>query len=125
MTGGACVRPPRVTPLRGVAMPATGAARIHAADASSGEPPGRRLVTTHGTIAVLSPGRLRPSGSPGAISRTVRGNPGRGDPAMRADRSRWVVVVQGDRPAAYETLRRTFARSALVEVVVDRREAPG
>jgi hypothetical protein len=36
-------------------------------------------------------------------------------------RSRWVIVVPVDRPEAYEALRRNFARSAWVDVVVDRR----
>jgi hypothetical protein len=37
------------------------------------------------------------------------------------ERSRWVVVVRVDRPEAYTTLRRTFAGSVWVDVVLDRR----
>jgi hypothetical protein len=36
-------------------------------------------------------------------------------------RSRWVIVVPMDRREAYDTLRRNFARSPWVDVVVDRR----
>jgi hypothetical protein len=58
-------------------------------------------------------------------SETVRGRlaaPGaRPDSRVVPERSRWVIVVRADRPAAYATLRRTFDGSAWVDVVMDRR----
>jgi hypothetical protein len=39
------------------------------------------------------------------------------------ERPRWVIVVAVDRPETYPALRRTFAESAWVEVVIDRRHA--
>jgi hypothetical protein len=42
-------------------------------------------------------------------------------PGVAPARSRWVIVVPVDRPDAYESLRRSFARSAWVDVVMDRR----
>lgn len=44
-----------------------------------------------------------------------------GDHGVVPERSRWVVVVRVDRPEAYASLRRNFAGSAWVDVVVDRR----
>jgi len=43
------------------------------------------------------------------------------DRGVTPERSRWVIVVRADRPAAYATLRRNFAGSAWVDVVMDRR----
>ena len=37
------------------------------------------------------------------------------------ERPRWVIVTRADRPEVYPALRRSFAGSAWVEVVVDRR----
>ena len=37
------------------------------------------------------------------------------------ERARWVVVVKVNRPEAFTALRRNFAKSAWVEVVIDRR----
>src|SRR6185503_16772528 len=39
------------------------------------------------------------------------------------ERSRWVLVVRVDRPEVVPALRRTFAKSAWVDVVVDRRRS--
>jgi hypothetical protein len=57
-------------------------------------------------------------------SEAVRGRlapSARHDSHVAPERSRWVIVVRADRPAAYATLRRTFDGSAWVDVVVDRR----
>ena len=40
---------------------------------------------------------------------------------MIPERPRWVIVTRIDRPEVVPALRRTFARSAWVDVVVDRR----
>ena len=42
-------------------------------------------------------------------------------PGVHPDRPRWVIVVSVDRPEAFATLQRSFARSAWVNVVMDRR----
>lgn len=44
-----------------------------------------------------------------------------GGPGVTPDRPRWVIVVRVDRPEMYAALRRSFAGSVWVEVVVDRR----
>jgi len=44
------------------------------------------------------------------------------DPRVTPERSRWVVVADANRPETYPVLRRNFAGSAWVEVVVDRRQ---
>jgi hypothetical protein len=43
------------------------------------------------------------------------------DSGMMPERSRWVIVVRTDRPAVYSRLRRNYAGSAWVDVVMDRR----
>jgi hypothetical protein len=43
---------------------------------------------------------------------------------VRGRQARWVVVVRADRRAAYAKLRRNFAGSAWVDVVMDRRGGP-
>jgi hypothetical protein len=43
------------------------------------------------------------------------------DPGAPPARSRWVIVVRVDRPEVYSTLRRNYAGSPWVDVVVDRR----
>ena len=41
---------------------------------------------------------------------------------MIPERPRWVMVTRADRPEVYPALQRSFAGSAWVEVVVDRRQ---
>jgi len=43
------------------------------------------------------------------------------DKGIVPERARWVVVVKQNRPEAFAALRRNFAQSAWVEVVIDRR----
>jgi hypothetical protein len=43
---------------------------------------------------------------------------------VRGRHARWVIVVRADRRAAYAKLRRNFAGSAWVDVVMDRRGGP-
>jgi hypothetical protein len=43
------------------------------------------------------------------------------DRKVTPERSRWTIVVRVDRPAVYTSLRRSFAGSSWVSVVVDRR----
>jgi hypothetical protein len=40
---------------------------------------------------------------------------------MTPGRPRWVIVTQADRPEVYPAFQRSFAKSAWVQVVVDRR----
>ena len=59
-------------------------------------------------------------------SETVRANDPSdigGDQGLVPERSRWVIVVRADRPEKYAALRRNFAGSKWVDVVVDRRGA--
>ena len=59
-------------------------------------------------------------------SETVRANDLSGiggEQGLVPERSRWVIVVQADRPERYAALRRNFAGSRWVDVVVDRRGA--
>ena len=59
-------------------------------------------------------------------SETVRANDLSGiggEQGLVPERSRWVIVVQADRPDRYAALRRNFAGSRWVDVVVDRRGA--
>jgi hypothetical protein len=57
------------------------------------------------------------------IRQTHRADPksNEGDQGIAPQRARWVVVVKKDRPDTFAALRRNFAGSAWVEVVVDRR----
>jgi hypothetical protein len=57
-------------------------------------------------------------------SEAIRGERFQGtpvDPGATPARCRWVIVVQVDRPDVYASLRRSYAGSPWVEVVVDRR----
>ena len=47
---------------------------------------------------------------------------GQTKPHVTPERSRWVIVAAADRPETYPILRRNFAGSVWVEVVVDRRK---
>jgi hypothetical protein len=57
------------------------------------------------------------------VRQTHRAEPrtGGGDKGIAPQRARWVVVVKVNRPEAFAALRRNFAQSAWVEVVIDRR----
>ena len=46
----------------------------------------------------------------------------RANPRVTPERSRWVIVADANRPETHPVLRRNFAGSAWVEVVVDRRQ---
>jgi hypothetical protein len=57
-------------------------------------------------------------------SETLRGQPiphTQPGPGLTPARSRWVIVVPVGRPDTYASLRRSFARSPWVDVVMDRR----
>jgi hypothetical protein len=43
---------------------------------------------------------------------------------VRERHTRWVIVVRADRPQAYAKLRRNFAQSVWVDIVMDRRGGP-